>query len=632
MERTPRSGHKGARPAAPPKRRAGPAANLLAAARLAAPLFMLLATGGGLPPRAVAGEPVLRAQVDRARVAEGATIVLTVTLEGFSRRVKGPEVSRLEGFELYDAGRSTNISWVNGRFSSSTTHTYQLVARRAGTYTLPPVTVQDKGRTYHTEPIELHVSAKAAAAPSPGRAPVIPEASEAAGEGGLFARIEVDKQEAFLDQQITLHFRLYQRADIRLTEISSFAPPTTEGFWREDLGQQQDYNVRSGGDLYKVREVSWALFPTKVGELEIGAGRVICHVPGSSRRRRGAFNFFGESLFDMRRVPLTTEPIRIRVKPLPEEGRPASFTGTIGDYEVEAGFDSPEARQGEPFTLTVAVRGTGHVQTIGAPRWPEWEGLRVYDSGEAVSVEKRKDRVVGEKTFTQVLIPTRTGRISLDPVRFTFFHPGKEQYVTVATGPLAIEVLPAAAGLVESGGGEVLALGEDVLYIQTALAGGLRLEGAEGFSWPWLIHLVPAGLIAGAAWMRRRRLALERSPALARRGRALRRARERLARLEAGAAPARVATDLAEALEVYLGDWLTLEVRGMRRSELSDTLDDAGVSGEMTRQALSVLEWADDVRFGAGASGQVPQKVEGAGDLIRDLDVVFRKSPLGVGL
>jgi hypothetical protein len=599
--------------------------------------LLTLLAGGLTSPPAWADDPTLQVRVDRNEVAEGDAITLTVTLEGFSRQAGDPEIARIDGFEIYSRGSSTNVSLINGKLSSSTSLSYQLVAQRAGMYTLPPVKVQDKGRVYQSEPITLKVlpaggatgaapRGGGTAAPGGGRSPGSAQRPEQADGRSLYAVLEADKSDVYLDEQFVLRFRLYQRSDVTVYELSDFAPPATEGFWREDLGQQAEQRLRVGGDLFIVREVAWVLFPTKVGDLVIGPGSVVAQVP--DRTRRGFFT----SMFDRRPVEVATKSLRVHVKPLPAAGRPADFTGSVGQYEISAAFDPPQGRQGEAVALTVRVRGAGHIQTIGAPDWPAWEGLRVFDSGEAVSVDKGAGRVEGEKTFTQVLVPTRTGAIALEPISFGYFDPARERYVTLATPALTLDVQPAAAGAPGAvGATDVVAVGSDILYIRQDLAAGLRPLGGQGASGVWVVHLLPLAAAGGAFWLHRRRATLARDPSFARRAQALRRAQERLKTLEPTAPPAQVAAGLAEALEGFLGDWLDAEVRGMRRAELEGELRAAGAPGAMVDEALGHLAWADDVRFGAGGRGDVSERLAAAGRLVREFDGAMRRVTVGVG-
>lgn len=553
--------------------------------------------------------------------------MLTVSLEGFSRGASEPRLPDTEGFDVYDAGRSTNISLINGHLSKRTTYTYQLLARKAGDYDFGPVVVEDDGVAYRSEVVRLTVLPAGSAA-SPGRRRDSGDrarASTTEQDRGVFARVEVDKRQVYQDEQVTLHFRLYQRAGVRVLDITDFVPPSTEGFWKEDLGPQQEYRVIIGGEEYHVRELSWALFPTTSGEQVIGEGSVVCLLPASGSRRRGFGDFFGRSLFDSQPLRLSTDPVTVEVRALPQEGRPDGFTGSVGDYRISASYDPTDAQQGEPLTLTVTVAGTGHIQTIGDPRWPAWDDFRVFDSGDAVSIRKTGDRVSGEKTFTQVLVPNRSGRVEIPAIGFDYFDPEARRYRRVETEPLRIQVAPAGAGPGGGGRRDVVALGEDILYIRTQLAGelGRPAEGLlDGGRW---VHLVPLVILAGAAVVRRRRRALENDPVLARRSRALSRALKELDGLStAGGGGAAGAAALAATAEEYVSDWLDTEARGVRRPELDRMLAAAGAADEARGELLALFAWADDVRFGAGDPSRLPEQKRRLARLLPALDSQLR--------
>ncbi len=571
-----------------------------------------------------AGDPTLTVEVDRHEVRTGGVIILTVNLEGFSRGASEPQLPSTDGFDVYDAGRSTNISLINGHLSKRTTYTYQLLARKAGDYEFGPVVVEDDGTTYRSDTVSL-TALPAGGVPTPGQqrgSRRETRASDTEQDRGVFARVEVDKRQVYQDEQLTLHFRLYQRPGVRVLDITDFVPPPTEGFWKEDLGPQQEYRVIIDGEEYHVRELSWALFPTTTGQRLIGEGSLVCMVPARSSRQRGFGDFFGRSLFDSQPLRLSTEPVTIDVRPLPREGRPDGFTGSVGDYRISASYEPAAAQQGEPLTLTVTVSGTGHIQTIGVPRWPAWDDFRVFDSGEAVSIRKSGERVSGEKTFTQVLVPNRSGRIQIPPIGFDFFDPQTGRYRRVETDPLQIPVAP--PGTVPGGPGrrDVVALGEDILYIRTQLAGelGRPAEGLlEGGRW---VHLLPVVILIGAAMIRRRRQAIEKDPVLARRSRALALAQKDLAGLRESDASGAAA--LAATAEEYVSDWLDVEARGLRRPELDRMLAAAGAGDEARGDLMELFAWADDVRFGAGDPALLPEQKRRLERLLPVLDKQLR--------
>ena len=338
--------------------------------------------------------------------------------------------------------------------------------------------------------------------------------------------------------------------------------------------------------------------------------------------RRSPFDgFFGRGAFDQQSVPLTTEPLRIQIRGLPEAGRPAGFSGSVGDYTLQAQVDDQPVRQGEPFTLTATVRGDGHVQTIGQPVWPGWNGLRVYDSGEAVNASQVEDRITGEKGFKQVLIANRAGTIALDPVRFTYFDPQKKRYIEIASAPLSIQVLPAVPG-----GAGARAIGRRPGRRRHPLhPDGHRVpvaRGAHGHCRRALsAGALPLLALGGAYFARRRRLAWESDPVRRARRGAHRRAHEALHALSAHAPAPEAAAGLRGILEAYLDAWLGAPVRGMRRSELQGALGEAGLEATQIERVIECFEWADEVRLGAGAlAGGVAGRHASLGALVDELE------------
>ncbi len=582
---------------------------------------------------ASAAEPTITLEVNRTRVPSGGVLLLTVTLEGFSGGAGDPVFPQTEGFDIYDAGHSTNISLVNGHLSKTTSFSYQLSARGPGVYAFGPITIEDRGRSHRSEVLSLEVTDPGTPASSRGGAsPTDSGPDDISGDEqdrGLFIRVEVDQPEVYQDQQLTLRFKLYQRVGVRVMDISEFQPPSTEGFWREDLGPQQDYTEIVDGERYQVREITWALFPTTSGELLIGEASVVCHLPARSRRRGRFGDFFSGSLFDTQPVRLASAGVRIRSLPLPSEGRPEAFSGSVGDYRLTAAFDSAEGRQGEPLTLTLTIAGRGHIQTIGEPRWPAWDDFRVFDSGDAVSVQKRSGVVAGEKTFTQVLIPNRSGDLKIPSIPFVFFDPVQGRYRTVETGALGIQVLPPNTVGAGSGRHDVVALGEDILYIRTGVGADLRRPAGSPFTGRVWVHLIPLGAIAVGAYFRRRRQALDDDPAYARRSKALRLAQKRLDATRGEGAGA--VAELAETIQEYLSDWLDLEVRGLRGGELEERLGDAGVGDEHLGRLLGILSWADDVRFASGDPNQIRAQRTEATEILPRIEKDLRDRPRRAG-
>jgi tetratricopeptide (TPR) repeat protein len=555
--------------------------------------------------RPALAEVRLSAQLDPEAVAVGEQAVLTINVEGAASVDQPPSVSPVSGLEIRGAGQSTNISIVNGRMSRSVGFQYVIFGQKPGQFTIGPFEVRDGGKLYKCDAVTLTVtggSGGGGAAPPGAAAPrgvPAPEWSEPEPDeaGNVFVRAEVDRDHVVVGEQITLRFQFYQRMGFPLLESPQYNPPTTEGFWREDLPPQRTSTRTVRGAPYQVTELLYALFPTQSGRLEIGPGTLDC-VVRDQRRSADPFSFFG-GMFAQRQVRLTTKALAIRVDPLPEP-RPADFTGGVGTYSLHATVDRPQAAQNDPVTLTLTVEGTGNVSTVGDPVLPDLSGFRTYPSTSDVKPDKRGDVVGGKKTFSIVVVPESTGRKEIPPVHLSIYDPGQKRYVRLESEALALSVVPARKGGEGSEGGEVVRMGRDLRTIRPAMA--LRAIGSSetwrstGF---WVVMALPLAVLGAAfAW----RLRGERREAnwglVLSRGAPARFRREvAVLRRDAALTPAKGFDRLSEALERYLTDRFHLPVRGMTREELSSRLREAAVAEESIEQVRLTLERCDFARF-----------------------------------
>ena len=83
----------------------------------------------------------VRAWLDRSQMQLGETVTLNVQVEG-DARAQEPDFSALAGdFDMTGTQSSTSVNIVNGKTSSSVLWAVGLSPKRAGTFTIPALTV-----------------------------------------------------------------------------------------------------------------------------------------------------------------------------------------------------------------------------------------------------------------------------------------------------------------------------------------------------------------------------------------------------------------------------------------------------------------------------------------------------------
>jgi hypothetical protein len=348
-----------------------------------------------------------------------------------------------------------------------------------------------------------------------------------------------------------------------------------------------------------------ALFPTKSGDLSIDETAFEILVRAESNDPFDSF--FNPAKPIYRR----TDAMLVKVKPLPDAGRPASFQGAVGHYTLSVDADRKEAQVNDALGLTVKVRGDGNTRTIGEPLLPDLPDYRRYDPKVEEKSEVKGDRIEGTRAWSYVLVPLAAGEKTIPPVRFSYFDPSAGAYRELAGAPLEIKIVrgtgPAPA--VEGGGvrREVVAVARDIRYIKPASA--LASEGS-GFRGSGLFYLLLALPVAGNAALfahlkRRERFAAD--VGLFRGRRASRVAKSRLKRarelMSAGSEEA-FFSEMDRAVTGYVADRFNVAAAGLTRERMAEMFGERGVPEDLRRRTLACLERCDYGRFAARISAK----------------------------
>ena len=561
------------------------------------------------------------ATVDKTKVSLDDQITLTVSVSGNVKSIPQPQLPSLVDFTIYTAGRSQNISYINGQMTSSVSFNYILAPKKAGKFTIGPAQIELEGKTYQTNPIDITVLAEAESPPSTAKSPKgkAEEPSKLSGKD-LFVETVVDKKKAYVNEQVTLTLRFYQ--GVRLFNNPEYTPPSLTGFWAEDLPPKKQYSQVINGRQYYVQELKTAIFPTSAGKLTIGPAQLKCTVEDVSRfMNRDPFAMFDRDLFSLFRqgkpVVLKSKPIEIEVLPLPEMDKPADFSGTVGNYKLDVRADKNQVEVGQPITIKTKISGIGNIKSVGEPAMADLPDFRSYSSGSSENVSKDNYKVQGVKTYEQVLIPKKAGNYTVPPVEFTFFDPRTKNYQTLKSKPMLLSVLPPSQAspteIAQFSKQEIGKSVKDIRYIKMS-SGKLENQGSHLYKNPLFLLLQLVPLLAFAlSWRYQKEKERENSDiGYARQRRAHKLAKKRLDRakklINAGNSQD-FHCEVSRALLQYLGDKLNLSAHGLTKDRIASELTVKGVKEDNINLLLKLLDSCDFARFAPGSSS--PEEMNG---------------------
>ena len=481
-----------------------------------------------------ADSPSVTAVLNSSEAALGETVHLEIRVAG-AHGADAPENIMVDGLEIRRTGTSQRIEMNNLNLTSSVIYDYTVMPLRAGRFTIPPQTIRVGNNSLRTPALTLNV------ADAPGRSSGARPGRDAAAASAsslVFAELIVPSKTAYVGEIVPVQIRMGfdPRVRPRLVE-----PPeiTGQGFTAQKLQQSGENTETISGRPYEVVTFKTAIAAARAGKFEIGPVKAKAQVVVPRRqsaprsRPRSPFDLldqddpFSDPFFsnpfsqrgERRDVEIKSEPVALEVKPLPKNA-PPSFSGAIGNFTMTTDAKPKTVQVGDPITITSTISGRGNFDRVNAPVVEDERGWHKYPPS---SKFKQDDEVglSGTKTFEMVLSPNDKKQ-GLPLLAFSYFDPVKEQYVTLHSESIPINVQGGAAVAQNAGAGQSAAptpstgtarppvptatKQQDILYQLTE-----RSRAAESFA-PiytqrvfWAAELIPLlALIGFAGWKIRR--------------------------------------------------------------------------------------------------------------------------------
>ncbi len=141
-----------------------------------------------------------------------------------------------------------------------------------------------------------------------------------------------------------------------------------------------------------------------------------------------------------RQVLVQSREAHLNVLSLPLEGRPTSFTGGIGKWQVvQTMIREKEAIQDEPLTFLVRLEGKGNFESLQPPEllaastdWRQYAPKKVFHPDDDVGFNGKLD-------LEYTIVPLKSGIMKAPEAIIHVFNPETEQYESIS-GRLASDV------------------------------------------------------------------------------------------------------------------------------------------------------------------------------------------------
>ncbi len=419
----------------------------------------------------VTAQTKFTASVTPPQAGKDEYITLTLTVaEG--NNVENITAPSLNDFNIVSGpNTSSEQNSINGITSQSVSLSYILLAKKPGSFNIGCATALINGRTFKSNNTSIVVSKKATGnrqqnnnvnAPmqsllsgidpfnEPQRDVQFSDYILRKGESiqekvskNMQLKLLTNKISCYVGEPLLATYKLYSRLR---SESSLSKNPSFNGFSVVEMVQQNDpasvsteqLNGRSY-NVYTIRKAQ--LYPLQAGETELESASLDNRITFIKYSGNNGNNYnIDPDAMVTETVTLSSKPITIKVKPLPEIGKPEGFKGAVGNFSIESSLQKNNFTTAETGKLFVTITGSGNMQLLTLPDilWPA--SFEIFETKLTDNTDNKTVPISGSKTFEIPFSVNNEGSYQIPVIKFSFFNPASNSYKSLTTGNISFSV------------------------------------------------------------------------------------------------------------------------------------------------------------------------------------------------
>ena len=322
-------------------------------------------------------------------------------------------------------GSSTMI--INGKITRSQSWSYSLLATTPGRLQIGSATVIAGRRKLATKTLTIDVLA----------------ADDAAASGTNIGTDAV-KLVAFIEpgdyypgQQVVLQYKLLFTQKIQ--SVTTLSEDDYSGFFIQNFNsfsKEATYETVNGATFASRVIKAVALFPHQSGTYTIDP---MVMMVGINSPYPGTQGFF-----TMRRthdIQIASEPLTIRIKPLPQDQSSSDFSGAVGQYSLSTiDANSTMISTDDDFSMKIVIKGNGDARRWDPPSVVTDGPFEMYDP--KIIEDNLKDSegsILHSRIIEYTMIPQQAGDYTVY-IPFTYFNPESGLYETIQSDTIYLHV------------------------------------------------------------------------------------------------------------------------------------------------------------------------------------------------
>lgn len=375
----------------------------------------------------------ISATLDRDQIYEGDRATLIITISGIGDRSVRPAIPQVDGAVItLPNPPSISTTIINGVMSRELIYSYIITPKIKGEISIPPFEIVIENTKYKTKPLKINVL-------------------DIQKTDKLFIESKLNVEDTYIQSRVSIKYDFFFAPgvipiDLKIPVLSRYE---IDGFYNFSMVKQNDivkigdnrfYCLKSfdtrNGVRYNVYSIAFTFFPEKEGTFTLAAPTIIGGIQKGTRVVRDFFGYTEQPNYE--EIRAKGENLILKVKTLPEEGKPEGFNGAIGNYSIAVSANTTKLKVGDPIELKITITGDGLLEKLPRPDITAQEDfIKNFKITESLQPgEIRGDSII----FSQIIRPLNAETQEIPPVRFPYFNSGKGAYEIAKSNPIPIEV------------------------------------------------------------------------------------------------------------------------------------------------------------------------------------------------
>jgi hypothetical protein len=330
--------------------------------------------------------------------------------------IKLPDFSKFE--ELGSASdQNTIVDSKTGVMINQIIYQKVLQPKQSGKLKIGSALVQVNGKMYKSEPFDIFV--KEADKKS------VENNSISKNNNDLFLNVEIKDKEVYQFQSTVAVIKVYSKDYDQFRKVTNVQLPHSKAVDVEIINTKPSEIEPSEEfpNFLSQTIAEYSITPNQPGKIEVPNAVAVFKNNGKNHR-------------------LISPKSKISVNNLPENS-PANFKNAIGNFEVSLTKNSTEEFQevGKPIDIFLKISGEGNLHKLSLPVLYPSSNYQFYPPKITKNIISNGNSYQGEIVAHYILVPKKSGEITLKTDHFSYFDNDKKQYFDLGNIVLPLNIL-----------------------------------------------------------------------------------------------------------------------------------------------------------------------------------------------